>query len=286
MAYESLKGKRILVVDDDAGFVSWVTRDLRGAGCKVTSARSLRGVVKVLSEAGQPFHLALVDMYLPEVDGGEPARGIGFDVADLLCQRCGETILVAMSQFIEGMPPDRMTRCFARFFRKPFWDEPVEGLLDRVFCDVEGGRKPKPRMFIVHGRDDETKLALKNYLQNTLDLGKPVILHEQRSHGRTVIEKFERVAKPIDLVFVILTPDDKGCLATDPDNEKRRARQNVIFETGYFFAKLQRTSGRVILLHKGDIELPSDISGIVFVDISKGVEAAGEEIRAELSDWL
>ena len=55
---------------------------------------------------------------------------------------------------------------------------------------------------------------------------------------------------------------------------------------GYFYAKLQRSSGKVILLKRGAIELPSDISGIVYIDISNGIEAAGELIRRELQEWL
>ena len=61
-------------------------------------------------------------------------------------------------------------------------------------------------------------------------------------------------------------------------------RQNVIFEMGFFLAHLGRKSGRVILLHKGPIDLPSDISGVVYVDISHGIEAAGEAIRREVQN--
>jgi predicted nucleotide-binding protein len=146
--------------------------------------------------------------------------------------------------------------------------------------------KRSPAIFIVHGHDESTKLSLKNYLQNTLRLGEPIILHEKSSQGRTIIEKFESYADRADIVFAILTPDDIGGSASDPNRVKRRARQNVIFELGFFYAKMQRTSGRVILLHKGQLELPSDISGIVYVDISNGIEAAGEEIRRELQEWL
>ncbi|NLX20892.1 MAG: nucleotide-binding protein [Phycisphaerae bacterium] len=80
------------------------------------------------------------------------------------------------------------------------------------------------------------------------------------SHGRTIIEKFEDVAETVDVVFVLLTPDDNIASPRAPNESKRRARQNVIFELGYFYAKLQRSGGRVILLYRGHIELPSGIS--------------------------
>jgi len=142
------------------------------------------------------------------------------------------------------------------------------------------------KIFIVHGHDDKTKLELKNYIQNTLALGEPIILHEQPDLGRTIIEKFEEVGSQVDLVFVLLTPDDIIIDHDKPNSEKRRARQNVIFELGYFYGKLQRRSGRILLLHKGPIEIPTDISGVVYIDIGRGIEAAGEKLRKELSEYL
>lgn len=146
--------------------------------------------------------------------------------------------------------------------------------------------KTFPSSFIVHGRDDETKLAVKNYLQNTLKLPAPIVLHEQPNLGRTLIEKFEHYATDVQLAFVLLTPDDKVASADSSNDEKRRARQNVILELGFFLGSLGRSSGRVFLLHKGPIELPSDLSGVVYIDISRGIDAAGEQIRKELQHVL
>lgn len=138
-----------------------------------------------------------------------------------------------------------------------------------------------PRVFIVHGHDDKTKFAVKNYLQNTLGLPEPIILHEVPNRGRTLIEKFEQTANDAEVAVILLTPDDRF-VEDGSDQELRRARQNVIFEMGYFLALLGRASGKVLLLHSGSVELPSDISGIVYIDISNGVESVSETIRAEL----
>jgi predicted nucleotide-binding protein len=84
------------------------------------------------------------------------------------------------------------------------------------------------------------------------------------------------------LVFVLLTPDDVVANPSDPDDQKRRARQNVIFELGFFLGKLGRGSGKVLLLHKGPLDIPSDIIGIEYIDIANGIVSAGETIRREL----
>lgn len=67
---------------------------------------------------------------------------------------------------------------------------------------------------------------------------------------------------------------------------KERPRPNVVFEYGYFLVFLRRHSGRVILLKKGELEVLSDVSGIVYVDITDGIEASAEKLRMELEDWL
>ncbi len=144
-----------------------------------------------------------------------------------------------------------------------------------------GGTMEGLRSFIVHGHDENAKLALKNYLQNAMKWPEPVILAEKPSGGKTITEKFEEHSKNIDVVFVLLTPDDMGGAVGGP--LAARARQNVILELGYFAAKFGRSSGRVILLHKGDLELPSDMAGIIYIDISNGVEAAGENIHREVA---
>ncbi len=63
-----------------------------------------------------------------------------------------------------------------------------------------------------------------------------------------------------------MTPDDKGCLDGEDCTIKCRARQNVIFEHGYFIGKLGRK--RVVALVKGDLELPSDISGVLYLMVN------------------
>lgn len=49
------------------------------------------------------------------------------------------------------------------------------------------------------------------------------------------------------------------------NEEKERARQNVVFEHGYLIGKLGRD--KVSALVKGDIEKPGDISGVVYISM-------------------
>jgi predicted nucleotide-binding protein len=83
-----------------------------------------------------------------------------------------------------------------------------------------------------------------------------IVLMEQPNKGLTIIEKFEDSADEVGFAVVLLTPDDVGGIAAQ-DSQSTRARQNVIFELGYFSGKLGR--GKVCLLRKGIVEIPSDL---------------------------
>lgn len=122
-------------------------------------------------------------------------------------------------------------------------------------------------VFVVHGRDEEMKQAVARTLSR-LELN-PVVLHEQPNHGRTLIEKFERNAN-VQFAVVLLSPDDMGFLSgDDPSSAKPRARQNVIIELGYFVGALKRE--RVFALKRdGQMELPSDFSGVVYTPYDSG----------------
>ena len=84
------------------------------------------------------------------------------------------------------------------------------------------------------------------------------------SKGMTVIEKVEAYGSAATYAVVILTSDDLG-KARDADELRPRGRQNVIFEFGYFVGRLGRA--RSALLYEDDVELPSDLTGLVYIPL-------------------
>lgn len=120
----------------------------------------------------------------------------------------------------------------------------------------------KEKVFIVHGHDEIAKLTLARFLEQ-LNL-EPIILHEQPSSSKTIIEKIEAFSD-VDFAVVLYTPCDVGKKNSAESTTKNRARQNVVFEHGYFIGKLGRHN--VTALVKGDVETPNDISGVVYIDL-------------------
>lgn len=120
------------------------------------------------------------------------------------------------------------------------------------------------QVFIVHGRDQGALAEVKLVL---IQLGlEPVILQELPDQGRTIIEKFEDHSH-VGFAVVLCTPDDDGGLASEDAERLPRARQNVVFEWGFFIGKLGRD--KVCALIKGHVEIPSDYSGVLYVEMDE-----------------
>lgn len=129
----------------------------------------------------------------------------------------------------------------------------VEELGDNIIMD-------KKKVFIVHGHDELAVEQASNFVK-ALEL-EPIILHEQPSSGKTIIEKIEKYSN-VGFGIVLYTPCDIGASKEETNNLQGRARQNVVFEHGYLIGKLGRE--HVCALVKGHVEKPNDISGVVYI---------------------
>lgn len=143
-----------------------------------------------------------------------------------------------------------------------------------------------PTIFIVHGHDEALRDKIEMQLRRWISPVEIVILDQQASRGRTLVEKFEQHADTAAFAIVLATPDDEGRAVGKPDLNPR-ARQNVIFELGYFFGKLGRD--KVVVMNAG-VEKPSDVDGIVYINpgTSDWRQRLGRELKAAGidGDWL
>ena len=115
------------------------------------------------------------------------------------------------------------------------------------------------KVFIVHGHDDGAKNEAARFVEK---LGfEAKILHEQVDSGATIIEKLEKHTD-VGFAIVLYTECDIGSVKSKPEDLKPRARQNVIFEHGLLIGKIGRSN--VVALVKGNVEIPNDISSVVY----------------------
>lgn len=120
--------------------------------------------------------------------------------------------------------------------------------------------KPKilNKIFIVHGHDSALKEEIARILEKQgIEV---VLLSECANSGLTIFEKLEKYSE-VDAAISLLTCDDVGKEKSEK-KLKARARQNVIFETGYFIHKLGRD--KVFLICDSEIEVPTDLQGVVY----------------------
>ena len=144
------------------------------------------------------------------------------------------------------------------------YETPVKEKLEKV---------DKKKVFIVHGHTDALKIEVARTIEQ---MGlKAIILQEQEDFGDTIIQKFENNASDIGFAIVLLMGDDLGVSKKDLERENKekgfkaeynaRARQNVIFEMGYFIGKLDRA--HVVELLETGVEKPGDLDGTLYIPV-------------------
>jgi signal transduction histidine kinase/CheY-like chemotaxis protein/HAMP domain-containing protein len=75
-ADETLRDKRLLIVDDDARNVLALTKVLEGQGMLVDDAENGREALERISASDRPYDVVLMDIMMPEMDGHEATRRI------------------------------------------------------------------------------------------------------------------------------------------------------------------------------------------------------------------
>lgn len=153
--------------------------------------------------------------------------------------------------------------------------------LEEMEEEEEPAAQPQPaqpgnmnKIFVVHGHDGELKHSVARIVEKQGI--EAVILSEQANQGRTIIEKFE-ANSDVGGAICLFTADDVG-KAKDAASESSRARQNVVLETGYFMGKLGRD--HVVILADSEIEIPSDLSGMVYTNTSDWKVSLLKDLKA------
>jgi predicted nucleotide-binding protein len=293
------KEYKILVVDDQAISFEDLKWFLEFAGFKTEQiiwARSCSETLDILKREAENIRVAIIDYWLPTGDNPSALEKqfrdgkVGLELAKLVNKRYPHVKIAGFSAMDGDTIWNEYFSNKIHYVHKTY-DLNCEKIIDFVKQEMQQAAKQYlllPNIFIVHGHDKLLLLELKNYIQNVLFKHKniePIILNEKPNEGNTIIEKFEKYANQVNLVFVLLTPDD--FIKVQANNETYyQARPNVIFELGYFLGKLKRNSGSIIVLSKLSTKMFSDLDGIIFIDITNGIIESSEKIRIELSKWI
>ena len=183
---------------------------------------------------------------------------------------------------------NQLINLFSRLLDELEKSEPSEGKrpLPASNEPVEAGAEASNWMFVLHGHDEAMQEGFARIL-GQLDM-EPVILHEQASAGRTLLENFKD-HPDVPIAVVLLSADDLA-YPKDRSTEDARLRpcQNVTFELGFTIGKLGKD--RVFVLYREDknFEMPSDYFGVRYIpydesgrwrfDFIRCLQACGYEV--------
>ncbi len=161
-------------------------------------------------------------------------------------------------------PSARVEECkngllIAKGMFKDYLEEMKEELADEEKMKLPEKKDPT-EVFIIHGHDEVMKEKTARLLENQGI--KAVILSEQVSGGRTIIEQLEKCTN-VSAAVCLFTADD-SCIGENETKPRKRARQNVVFETGLLMGRIGRE--KLIIFAEKDVELPSDLKGVIYID--------------------
>ena len=137
------------------------------------------------------------------------------------------------------------------------------------------------RVFVVHGHDSQAREQLELILYK---LGlKSFILQNTAGGGETIIAALEKhISQNAEFGIVLATPDDFGHPASDPTQTRPRARQNVILELGMLLSAVGRKN--IAIVRKGDVELPSDLGGVLYLSFTSHVKEVAARLAQRLTE--
>lgn len=273
--------KSVLVVDDTEMNLRLLGVMLDSWGLEVTAEQTFEGALKQIKKRDFDLYILDIQMPVPKRYSASVAAGklAGYVLWDAIRQKDPLTHVIFASAGEPELLGDAKTDPRAHFLRKPV----NRSELQRRINSFEDGLGAL-RVFVVHGRDSQALTELELFLAR-LGVKEPVILRRILGENSTVIEKLEYTAETADACVVLITADDIGRLKQD-SKDNARMRQNVLFELGYFLGKFGRKSGRVLVFTVGEVEMPSDLSGVDFVRVREGfgkIEAhVVEQVRGAL----
>lgn len=253
----------ILFADNDPDFLETRREFLTRDGYSIISASNPAEARRHLEQGG--IDLAILDIRMVNDDDDRDVSGLTlakepayYAIPKIILTGFPsvQAVREALGPVLDGLPPavDFVAKSEGPLVLAQAIQQALAALPTRV-QDV----------FIVHGHDDISRETTARLIQH---LGlRPIILSEQPARGRTIVDQIEHYAR-VGFVIVLLTPDDVGYPKGQPKQKAYRARQNVIFELGFFVGKLGRS--RVCVLFQEGVEIPSDYRGVLYIPMDAG----------------
>lgn len=138
-------------------------------------------------------------------------------------------------------------------------------------------RPPATRsVLVIHGKDELNTRRLSDFLREDEGVV-PIVMMSQPGMSRPLTDKFEEEASRCAFAFALFTADD---FVKSGSDEYRQARPNVIYETGWFIARLGKN--RTVLLLQSGAEMHTDLQGVSRIHFTHDIREKCQDIHREL----
>ena len=116
------------------------------------------------------------------------------------------------------------------------------------------------RIIVVSGADSEMKQAVTGVLTKLSLI--PVVICEEPSQGKKIVENFRRDYADVGFAAVLLSPDDFAYAKNEAATKRKlRPQQDVVFELGFLLGKLGKGKVHVFFRECTNF-VPTDFEGI------------------------
>jgi len=241
---DTIKGKRILLVDDNQTNLDILSSYLTRWGCSCDTAKSGEGALSLLyavAKVGAPFDLLITDMQMPKMDGAELGRRIKEDPV------LNNTPMVMLtSQGMRGEAGQMKSIGFTAYLTKPIRRSQ---LFDCLAMVIDGQKQQSdgqsPLMVTRHTLIEAKKRRIRILLAEDNNVNRKLALHllekfgfqaDAVANGREAVEALTMT--PYDLVLMDLQmPEMDGLEATriirNPNSKVRNHEVPIIALTAH-----------------------------------------------------
>lgn len=151
MSYQELKGRTVLIVEDDPSTGERLRLNLEDIGCRVLSAKDVRSAERLVDDGVRLIDIAIIDLYIPESEGQAPDRIMrGEELAYTIRKRSPRTKIVGISSNLERKPFTPLSNLFSGFIYKndlPHGEPPII-LFETIEGILASPQKKLPKIFI------------------------------------------------------------------------------------------------------------------------------------------
>jgi two-component system, sensor histidine kinase and response regulator len=241
---ETIRNRRILVVDDNKTNLEILTGYLSAWGCICDAARDgemALSMMRAVAKVGAPFDLVITDMRMPEMDGAELGRRIKAD------SELKDTLTIMLTS--QGMRGDAATMKaigFSAYLTKPIRRSQLFDSLTMVFGTRKHRvEKEKPQLITRYTIDEAKRKKIRILLAEDNTINRKLALHllekfgfqaDAVANGQEAVQALEMA--PYDLVLMdVQMPEMDGLEATrvvrDPQSKVRNHSVPIIAMTAH-----------------------------------------------------